>query len=96
MTNTGNRYNTEFKADILTLIQEEEQPVNTVANDFGVNPQTIQNWLKSVETKQNPTNNRVSELEVQLKEKKRKNADLEQTVNILKKSVTIFIQDNRL
>jgi len=95
MTSNGNRYNDEFKADIIRLIQEEDQPVNKVAKDFGVNPQTIRNWLKSTEAKQDPINNRVDELEAQLKEEKRKNADLEQTVNILKKSVAIFIQDNR-
>lgn len=95
MTSNGNRYNDEFKADIIRLIREEDQPVNKVAKDFGVNPQTIRNWLKSAETKQHPINNRVAELEAQLKEEKRKNTDLEQTVTILKKSVAIFIQDNR-
>lgn len=95
MTTKGNRYNDEFKADIIRLIREENQPVNKVAKDFGVNDQTIRNWLKAVEVKQDPVNSRVAELEAQLKEEKRKNADLEQTVNILKKSVAIFIQDNR-
>lgn len=95
MTNNGNRYNEEFKADIIRLVQEEHQPVNKVAKDFGVNPQSIRNWLKSIQTKQVPTDNRVAELEAQLREAQRKNADLEQTVNILKKSVAIFIQDNK-
>jgi transposase len=95
MINKGNRYNDEFRTDIIRLVREEHQSVNKVAKDFGVNDQTIRNWLKSEEAKQDPINNRVSELEAQLKEEKRKNADLEQTVNILKKSVAIFIQDNR-
>ncbi len=95
MTTKGNRYNEEFKADIIRLIREEQQPVNKVAKDFGVNDQTIRNWLKVAEVKQDPVNSRVADLEAQLKEEKRKNADLEQTVNILKKSVAIFIQDNR-
>jgi len=95
MTTKGNRYNEEFKADLIRLIREEQQPVNKVAKDFGVNDQTIRNWLKAAEVKQDPVNSRVAELEAHLKEEKRKNADLEQTVNILKKSVAIFIQDNR-
>ncbi len=95
MTTKGNRYNDEFKADIMRLILEEQRPINRVAKDFGVNDQTIRNWLKSADAKQNPINSRVAELEAQLKEEKRKNADLEQTVNILKKSVAIFVQDNR-
>lgn len=95
MSSNGNRYNNEFKADIIRLVQEEHQPVNKVAKDFGVNSQTIRNWLKSTEAKQDPVSNRVAELEAQLREEKRKSADLEQTVNILKKSVAIFIQDSR-
>jgi transposase-like protein len=41
MTTKGNRYNDEFKADIIRLILEEQRPINRVAKDFGVNDQTI-------------------------------------------------------
>ena len=46
MMNKGNRYNDEFKYDIIRLVREEYQSVNKVAKDFGVNDQTIRNWLK--------------------------------------------------
>jgi transposase-like protein len=95
MASQGNRYNEELKADIIRLIQEEKQPVNKVAKDFGINDQTIRNWLKAVEDKKVPENSRIAELEAQLKEERRKTADLQQTVDILKKSVAIFVQDNR-
>lgn len=95
MASKGNRYNEEFKADVIRLIKEEKQPVNKVAKDFGVNGQTIRNWLDAAEDKKDPTNDRVAELEAQLREEKKKTADLQQTVEILKKSVAIFIQDNR-
>ena len=52
-----------------------------------MNDQTIRNWLKSDEDKKDPENSRISELEAQLKEEKRKTSDLQQTVDILKKSV---------
>jgi transposase len=95
MASHGSRYNEEFKSDILRLIKEENQPINKIAKDFGVNDQTIRNWLKSVEVKKDPENSRIAELEAQLKEEKRKTSDLQQTVDILKKSVAIFVQDNR-
>jgi transposase len=87
MTNQGNRYNNEFKADIIRLIREENQSVNKVAKDFGVNNQTIRNWLKSVEEEKVPENNRIAELEDHLREERKKTVDLQQTVDILKKSV---------
>lgn len=95
MANHGNRYNNEFKADILRLICNEKQSVAKVSKDFGVNEQTIRNWLKAAEDKKIPENNHIAELEAQLKQEKRKNADLQQTLDILKKSIAIFIQDNR-
>jgi transposase-like protein len=95
MASKGNRYNKEFKTDIIRLIQEEKKPITKVADDFGVNDQTIRNWMKSVEEKKEPEKGRVADLEAQLKEEKRKIADLQQTVDILKKSIAIFVQDNR-
>lgn len=89
MANNGKRYNEEFKTDIIRLVQEDHQPVNKVAEDYGVNAQTIRNWMKSTQNKKIPGNNRLAEVEAQLREEKRKNAELEQTVNILKKSVAI-------
>lgn len=95
MANQGNRYNEELKADIIRLVTEEKQSISKVARDFGINDQTIRNWLKSVEDKKDPENNRIAELEAQLKEERKKSADLQQTVDILKKSIAIFVQDNR-
>ena len=95
MASQGNRYNEEFKSDIIRLICEDKQPISKVARDFGVNSQTIRNWLKSVSKETDPAENRIAEIEAQLKEEKRKSADLQQTVDILKKSVAIFVQDNR-
>ena len=51
MASQGNRYNEEFKADIIRLICEEKQPISKVARDFGVNNQTVRNWLKEVNKK---------------------------------------------
>lgn len=95
MASKGTRYDKEFKSDITRLILEENQPISKVAKDFGISDQAIHIWLKAAEEKQNPEKNRIAELEAQLKEEKRKNSNLEQTVDILKKFVAIFIQDNQ-
>jgi transposase-like protein len=39
----GSRYNDEFKVDIIRLNREENQSINRVAKDLGVNDQTICN-----------------------------------------------------
>lgn len=73
MASQSNRYNDEFRADITRLIREENQSVVKVAKDFGVNDQTIRNWLKAEEDKNVPENNRIAELAAQLREEKKEN-----------------------
>jgi transposase-like protein len=95
MKNTGKRYNEEFKADILRLIREEKRPVSSIVKDFGVNDQTVRNWLRESKDKQDPDKVRIAELEAELKEAKRKLADNDLTIDILKKATSIFAQSNR-
>ena len=95
MKNTGKRYNEEFRADIIRLIREEKRSVSSIEKDFGVNDQTVRNWLKESKDKQDPDKVKIAELETQLKEAKKKVADQELTIDILKKATAIFVQNNR-
>lgn len=95
MKNNGKRYTAEFKADIVRLVREENRSVSSIAQDFGVNDQTIRNWLKETKDKQDPDKVRIAELEAELKEARKKVADQELTIDILKKATAIFTQNNR-
>ncbi len=95
MAKNGKRYNQEFKNDILRLITEENRSVSSVVKDFGVNEQTVRNWLKKTQEKQDPIKTRITELEAELKAKDKKIADQELTIDILKKATAIFAQSNR-
>lgn len=95
MSKNGRRYNQEFKDDILRLINEEKRSVSSVVRDFGVNEQTVRNWLKQTKDQQDPLKARIAELEAELKAKDKKIADQELTIDILKKATAIFAQNNR-
>jgi transposase-like protein len=95
MNKKGNRYNQEFKEDILKLINDEKRSVSSVVKDFGVNEQTIRNWLRGNKDRQDPHKSKVAELEAQIKAQDKKIADQEQTIEILKKATAIFAQSNR-
>ncbi len=88
-------YNEDFKADIIRLVREENRPVSSIVKDFGVNDQTVRNWLKQAKDKQDPGRIRIAELEAELKETKKKIAEQEVTIEILKKATAIFVQHNR-
>ena len=95
MAKKGKRYNQEFKNDILRLISEENRSVSSVVKDFGVNEQTVRNWLKQIKDQQDPIKSRIADLEAELKAREKKIADQELTIDILKKATAIFAQSNR-
>lgn len=92
---TGNRYNAEFKADVIRLVTEEGKTPYSVGKDLGVNAQTIRNWLTKHKKEQSPDKVRIAELEAELKETKKRIKDLEMTNDILKKATAIFVKDNQ-
>jgi transposase len=95
MASNGQRYTEEFKADTIRMIKEGGRSVNSVAKDLGVNPQTVRNWLGKYKSSQDPDKLRIAQLEAELKAERRKSADLEESVAILKKATAIFAINNR-
>jgi transposase-like protein len=95
MTNKGKRYNQEFKTDIMRLITQEKRSVASIVKDFGVNDQTVRNWLKESQVSKDSDKVRITVLEAELKAKDKKIADHEMTIDILKKATAIFAQNNR-
>ena len=95
MKNTGRRYDNEFKADALKMVREGTRSVPNVAKDLGVNPQTLRNWLGEEQEQQSSDKVRIMELAAELRAEKRRNADLEESVAILKKATAIFATSSR-
>lgn len=91
----GNRYDEEFRADAMRLVREGGRSISSVAKDLGINPQTLSNWLGAENKRQKPDKARIMELEAELKAEKRRIAELEETVAILKKATAIFVNHNR-
>jgi len=94
MSSYANRYSEEFKADAIKLVKEGNRSINSVSKDLGVNPQTLRNWLKEEKNRRNPDSVRIFELEAELKAEKRRNAELEEAVVILKKATALFVNSN--
>ncbi|MDD3889436.1 MAG: transposase [Syntrophomonadaceae bacterium] len=94
MSKNGKRYTEEFKADAIRLVKEGRS-IPSVASDLGINSQSLRNWVGEVKKKQEPDKSRILELETELKAEKRRNAELEESVSILKKATAIFATSNR-
>jgi len=55
----------------------------------------LRNWLNEQKHREKPESARISELEKELKAEKRRNAELEEAVAILKKATAIFATKNQ-
>ena len=86
----GIRYDEEFKKGAVRLVTERGRPVAGAAADLGLTPQTLYRWINGERRHQDANQARIDELEAALKAEKRRVADLEETVAILKKATAIF------
>jgi transposase-like protein len=92
MSKLGKRYIGEFKEEIIRLIVEDKRSVASVVKDFGVNDQTVRNWLKKIKNNQDPDKVRIAELETELRTVRKKLKDSEVTIDILKKATNKYLQ----
>ena len=89
----GKRFNAEFKIETIKLVTELGQDVNKVASDIGVHPNTIYKWIQLYQKDpQEPFvgSGHQKSADEELRKAKRRVADLEEEVAILKKAITIF------
>jgi transposase len=92
MSNHNIRYDEEFKNDAVNLILEKHRSVHSVAKDLGVSEPTLRRWLKE---KTNGSATKESEVEAENKKLKKELAEAKETIEILKKSVSIFINPQK-
>ena len=92
MNKTTNRYDEEFKAHAVRMVVEQNRSITEVASDLGVSQPTIRRWVRSKSEPQDSMVKRLSELEIENKKLKKQLANAEETVDILKKSVAIFVK----
>lgn len=96
MKDHGKRYSQEFKEDAIRLVLSNGRTVPSVADDLGINSQTLYRWIKEHnEAKENSEQSRMAKLEAELKAANKRVADLEETVTILKKAAAIFVNPRK-
>ena len=92
MTNNNNRYDDEFKASAVKMVVEKGRSIGVVAKDLGVSEPALRRWVKATNEPENSPSKRLAELEAENRKLKKELEDAKDTVNILKKSVAIFIK----
>jgi transposase len=95
MSSNNNRYDDEFKASAIKMVVEKGRPISAVAKDLGVSEPALRRWVKSSTEPENSASKRLAELEAENKRLKKELDDTKDTVEVLKKSVAIFIKPQK-
>jgi len=92
MKNNNNRYDDEFKSSAVKMVVEKGRAISEVAKDLGISEPALRRWVRADTKPEDPTSKRLAELEAENKKLKKELDDAKDTVNILKKSIGIFIK----
>jgi transposase len=91
MGSRATRYDEEFKAGAVRLVAEKGCSLSQTAEDLGVSVESVRRWVDD----SRPRSDQASELERLQEENKglkKALADSQETVEVLKKSVRIFVR----
>ncbi len=86
----------EFREDVVRVARgrDEKTTIEQVAKDFGVHPQTLQNWLRKAAVEDGVKPGVTSAESAELRELKRRNRLLEQENEVLRRAAAYLSQAN--
>lgn len=91
----GNRYSEEFRQGAVKLVLENKQSIAEACRNLGVSRGTMERWLAAEADGHDAEKVRLRKLEEENRQLRKEKADLEDTVDILKKAAAIFSQSQR-
>lgn len=92
MGSNNNRYDDEFKASAVKMVVEKGRAISEVSKDLGVSQPALRRWVKASTEPADATTIRLAELEAENKKLKKQLENAKDTVEVLKKSVAIFVK----
>jgi transposase len=95
------KYDEQTRAKAVRLVHDhvgdygsEWEAIKTIAGRLGMNPETLRKWLRQAEVDAGQADGTTTAATREIRELKRKNAELEQTVAILKAATSFFVRES--
>jgi transposase len=95
------KYDKETKAKAIRLVgdhaedyESEYEAIRAVASRLGMNPETLRKWIRQAEVDAGEVEGVSSSTMREIRELKRKNAELERTIEILKEATSFFVRES--
>lgn len=95
------KYDEETKAKAIRLVVEhaedypsEYEAIRAASARLGMNPETLRKWLRQAEIDAGERNGVTTTAAREIRELKRKNAELERTIEILREATSFFVRES--
>ena len=95
------KYDPETRAKAVRLVVEhrEDYPsewaaITAVSKRLGMNAETLRNWIRQQQVDDGDRDGVSSEAAAEIRALKRRNAELEQTIEILKAATSFFVRES--
>ena len=83
----------EFCRDVVAVARRDEAPIGQIATVFGITASCLQRWLKLADIEDGNTPGTTQQESVELRELKKRNRQLEQENEILRRAAAYFARD---
>lgn len=94
MVEKRRRFDEDFKAGAVRMVQETGKPIAQVARDLGVNEGTLGNWCALERRRRGVGDGELTESErAELVRLRRENAELSMQRDLLKRSVALWVKE---
>ncbi|MBC6448805.1 transposase [Actinokineospora xionganensis] len=91
----SSKYPEQFRQDAVALARSSTRPLAQVARELGVNHETLRNWVRNAERGESAPSSEttVGEQERELRELRKRVAELELEKEILRKAAAYFAKE---
>jgi transposase len=83
----------EFRRDVIAVARKSDDSIAKIAKDFGISESCLQRWLAQADIEEGVRPGVPASESVELRELRRRNRQLEQEVEILRRAAAYFAKD---
>jgi transposase len=84
----------EFRDDVVAVARQGEAPIRDIARDFGISESCVRNWLRAADAAQDRRGSGNRPESEELRELRRRNRQLEQENEVLRRAAAYLSQAN--